>query len=79
MPAPAPRFTLASASSSRALMLEEAGVSFEVHPAAVDEHAVKQSMQAQAVSFRDIADALAELKALRVSGERDGLVLASIA
>ena len=70
-----PRFILASASPSRALMLKDAGVSFDVHPAAVDEESVKHSMQAENASLRDIADALAELKALRVSSEREGLVL----
>lgn len=72
---PAPRFILASSSPSRALMLREAGVRFDIIPSAVDEAAIKESMQAEAVSFRDIADVLAELKTLRVSGEHGGLVL----
>lgn len=75
MPGSVSRLVLASASASRALMLRDAGVPFDIHPASVDEDAVKQSMQAEGVSIRDIADALAEMKALRVSTEREGLVL----
>jgi septum formation protein len=58
---------LASASSSRARLLRHAGVPFEVHPAHVDEDSVKESMLADGADGRAIADALAELKARRVS------------
>ncbi len=58
---------LASASASRAGMLQQAGVPFEIHPAHVDEEALKQSMLAERADGRAVADALAELKALRVS------------
>ena len=40
---------------------------FEVIPARVDEDAVKESLLAQGTPVRGIADALAELKAVRVS------------
>lgn len=67
---------LASASSSRAKLLEHAGVSFEIHPAHVDEDSVKESMLADGADGRAIADALAELKALRISNTLpDALVL----
>jgi len=67
---------LASASTSRARLLRHAGVPFEVHPAHVDEDSVKESMLADGAQGRAIADALAELKARRVSNVRpDALVL----
>jgi septum formation protein len=67
---------LASASSSRARLLQHAGVLFEVHPARVDEDSVKESMLADGAQGRAIADALAELKARRVSAARsDALIL----
>lgn len=69
-------FVLASASSSRARLLQHAGVPFEVHPAHVDEDSVKESMLADGAQGREIADALAELKARRVSNARpEALVL----
>lgn len=58
---------LASASAARAAMLRAAGLDIAIVPARVDEDAVKASMRADGASARDIADALAELKALRVS------------
>jgi septum formation protein len=63
---------LASASQTRAKLLKEAGVTFDIAPARVDEEALKQSLLAEKASHRDIADALAELKALRVSASRPG-------
>lgn len=48
-------------------MLRRAGVPFEVVGAAVDEAAVKAGMLAEGAPGRDIADALAELKARRVA------------
>lgn len=65
--------TLASASTTRARMLREAGIAFEIRPARVDEEAVKASLQLAGHGPRDVADALAELKALRV--RVPGLVL----
>ncbi len=58
---------LASASPSRAALLRAAGIAFRVQPAAVDEEEVKQSLRAEGVPAGEIAIALAELKALRVS------------
>lgn len=70
------RLILASASEVRARVLKGAGVDFEIHPAHVDEEAVKDSLLAAKAPLRDVADALAELKALRVSANRpDALVL----
>jgi septum formation protein len=59
------RLILASASKSRARLLENAGVPFSVRPANIDEDAVKASgLDASAV-----AEKLAELKATAVAGE----------
>lgn len=65
------KLVLASASTSRARMLQAAGVPFDIVPAHVDEDAIKQSM----LSPRDIADTLAELKALRVSSRYPGALV----
>jgi septum formation protein len=56
---------LASRSAARAALLTAAGVPFETLPAPVDEAAVKVAMLAEGAPPRDIADALAELKARR--------------
>ncbi len=67
---------LASGSASRRAMLAGAGVPFTAESPGVDEDAVKASL-AEAKP-RDLADALAELKALKVSARRPGaLVLGS--
>jgi septum formation protein len=61
---------LASASSVRAALLEAAGVRFDVAVANVDEDAVKETLLAEGVGSRGVANALAELKALRISSGR---------
>lgn len=67
---------LASRSAARAALLERARVPFEAMAAAVDEAAVKAAMLAEGAPARDVADALAELKAQRVAMRRpDRLVL----
>tara|TARA_R110002072_G_scaffold68778_2_gene167104 strand:- start:491 stop:1099 length:609 start_codon:yes stop_codon:yes gene_type:complete len=58
---------LASQSVSRARLLKNAGLSFHIQPAFVDEDEVKFSLQGAKASTRDAAVALAELKATRVS------------
>lgn len=58
---------LASASSARRRMLEEAGLTFSYTSPRVDEEAAKASLRAAGMKPRDQADALAELKALSVS------------
>lgn len=68
---------LASKSAARRAVLEGAGVAFEVSVAGVDEEAVKASLTGEGASPRDIADALAELKAIRVSAKRRGFVIGS--
>ena len=67
---------LASQSASRTAMLSAAGVAFTAEPAHADEAAVKDAMAGQ--HPRDIADALAQLKAMKVSARHPGyLVLGS--
>jgi septum formation protein len=58
---------LASQSASRRAMLDAAGVPHEAVAAQVDEASAKDSLVAGGISPRDLADALAELKALKVS------------
>jgi septum formation protein len=61
---------LASTSPSRRAMLEAAGVLFTVVSPMVDEEAAKDAMIH--LSPRDLADALAALKAARISMKRPG-------
>jgi septum formation protein len=58
---------LASGSEVRAQLLRQAGVLFEVQKPRVDEAAVKSALLAEEASPRDIADALAEVKARKIS------------
>ncbi|MEH6404823.1 MAG: Maf family protein [Sneathiella sp.] len=58
---------LASSSKSRRIMLENAGLEFEIAPPRVDEEEVKHSLHAAGASAAETAQALAELKALRIS------------
>lgn len=67
--------TLASTSSTRAALLTAAGLTFDIVPPRVDEDAIKHALRAESAPPRDIADALAEVKAVRVSARRPGLVL----
>ncbi len=65
---------LASTSATRAGLLRAAGVPFEAEAPGVDEEAVKAGLLAQGARPREVADALAELKAVRVSARRPELV-----
>jgi septum formation protein len=68
---------LASTSASRAAVLRGVGVAFEARAPGVDEAAAKASLQGEGAGPRDVADALAELKAVRVSARAEGLVIGS--
>ena len=68
---------LASKSAARRAVLTGAGVPFEAVVAGVDEDAVKASMLAGGAGPRAVADALAEIKAVKVSAGRPGLVIGS--
>lgn len=58
---------LASTSEIRATLLRNANVPFETVPARVDEEAIRDALLAEETAPRDIADALAEAKARKVS------------
>lgn len=58
---------LASTSRTRIALLEAAGVALTAVPPGVDEDEVKQSLKGEGASAAEAAEALAELKALRVS------------
>jgi len=58
---------LASASGIRARLLREAGVRFGVRPADVDEEEAKRKFYAEKRAHEELADTLAELKAVSVS------------
>lgn len=64
---------LASTSASRRAMLNAAGVAHEALPAHVDEGAVKAGLGE--VAPRDLADALAEMKAIKISQRVPGTLV----
>lgn len=75
MPVP---LVLASGSSIRAQLLQNAAVDFTVQVPNIDEQSIKQSMVSSAARPQDIADTLAEKKARAVSEKVPGaLVLGS--
>lgn len=65
-------FILASASAIRSQMLRAAGVPHESIPARIDEDATKAALLSEGASPRDIADALAEMKARKLSMKNFG-------
>lgn len=70
------RLILASGSPIRAELLRRARVEFQTSPAKVDESAITAALLAEDAAPRDIADALAEAKAQKVSLKNpDALVL----
>ena len=58
---------LASASDIRLKLLHNAGLEVAASPAHIDEDTIRRSLQAEAASPRDIADALAEAKARKLA------------
>ena len=69
------RVILASGSAIRRKLMTDARLDFEVIVKPVDEAAIKESMLSESARLRDIADALAEAKSMRVSRIEDGLVI----
>ena len=61
------KLILASRSPIRAKLLQQSGIDFEAVTALVDEEMMKASMRAEQAPRRDIADKLAEIKAIKVS------------
>ena len=66
------RIVLASGSRFRRAMLEAAGVDLDVVPAEIDERAVEQTLEGTGASPEDLAQVLAEAKALEVSERQPG-------
>jgi septum formation protein len=62
------KLVLASQSASRRAMLDAAGVPYEAVRPQVDEDSAKAALLATGISPRNLADALAELKAVKLSG-----------
>jgi septum formation protein len=60
-------FVLASSSSTRLQMLRAAGLEVETVAPRVDEATARQALEAEGAKPRDIADALAEMKARKVA------------
>ena len=70
-----PNIILASGSKIRKDILRNAGINFDVIVKPVDESAIKEAMLADNAPLKDIADALAESKSVRVSQQNSGLVI----
>ncbi len=70
-----PGVLLASQSASRRALLAAAGVPFEALSPGVDEEAAKAALRGDGLNARALADALAELKALRVSRRAPGALV----
>ncbi len=66
---------LASGSAIRAQLLENAAVPFLVKVARVDEETIKHALRAEQAKPRDIADALAEMKARKISDKTPGAMV----
>ena len=58
---------LASGSSIRAQLFQNAGITIASMPARIDEDAIKSALLAEDATPRDIADTLAEMKARKIS------------
>ncbi|CUI01351.1 Maf family protein [Leisingera aquaemixtae] len=63
---------LASGSEIRAHLLRQAGIEFETDVPRLDEQAIKAALLAEQAPPRDIADALAEAKARKISAKHPG-------
>lgn len=63
---------LASSSETRLAMLRAAGVAVRAEPARVDEETIRRTLEADGARPRDVADALAEMKARKLSDRYHG-------
>lgn len=68
-------FVLASGSPFRRSLLTNAGLSFDVDPAKIDERAVEAPLRHSGISAEDVALVLAEAKAAEVSERRPGRLI----
>jgi septum formation protein len=71
---PAP-IILASQSAARSAMLAAAGVAHSIAPAHVDEAALTAGLLAEGQTARNICDALAEAKAIKLSRRSPGAII----
>lgn len=71
----AQKLILASGSEIRQLLLRNAGVVFDVQKPRIDEEMVRASLESEQAKPRDIADTLAEMKALKVSERNPGALV----
>ena len=71
----AARIVLASASPSRHRLLENAGVAHSLEAAHIDEEQIKLAMKEEGVPVIAVAEALAELKARKVSLKHPGFLV----
>ncbi len=74
-PSDAPTLVLASGSAARRRMLLDAGVPLVTDPPGIDEAEVKVALRAENASAAEVAEALAELKARRVSPRHPGALV----
>lgn len=58
---------LASSSEIRLQLLRSAGLSVAAHPARIDEEGIRLALEADGAGPRDVADALAEMKARKIA------------
>lgn len=66
---------LASGSEIRAQLLRNAGLDPQIFPARIDEDMMRESLLAESAPPRDVADTLAEMKALKVSDKHPGAMV----
>lgn len=70
------KIVLASSSKIRADLLENTGLSFEIHPSNIDEASIREIFKTKELDPADIAEILAESKATEVSKQfPDALVI----
>ncbi len=70
-----PPVILASASAARARLLEAAGLSVARQAAAIDEAEIKASLKAEGAGAAAVAEALAEMKAVKISRRHPGALV----
>lgn len=69
------KIILASSSATRRELLIRAGLSFEAAPPGIDEEEVKASLRSRRATGGATAEALAELKAMKISGTNPGVLV----
>ena len=70
-----PDLVLASSSEIRARLLRAAGLGVTISPARIDEEAIRHGLAQQAAPPRDVADHLAEVKAVKQSARHPGALV----